>query len=188
MGSWDWVGPVLQGVGTVLDWQGNEQAQDDAEDYADAQAAELARVAAANAELSYRDAETAMRLGQKKNFEANAKAGLMYNNLQKLSATQRTRYAKSGVNIKEGSPVEVMEETVAAGAKDIMNIKYGGKSAQSEANSLARRYVTLAENGMRDAAAQASLIQDAADDAITAMEWDKWSDFADNMYTWYQTA
>jgi len=183
-----WLTGGLMLGGAVLDWMGSESEQDAIDDAADAQAAELARVAKANKELSYQDAKTALRMGQKRRFQADAQSGIMYNNLQKLLSTQRTRYAKSGVNLKEGSPVDVMEATTEAAAKDIMNVKYQGKSAQAEANSLARRYVTLAENGMRDAAAQASLIQDAANDATTASKWDQYSSVFNTAYQWYQVS
>jgi len=175
---------IVQGVGMIFDYLGSEAEKDAAEDYADAQAAELERVARANAEISYIDAKTAVRLGQQQNFEANAKAGLKYNVLQRLLSTQRTSYGKSGVSLQEGSPVDVMEETTKAAAQDIMNIKYGGKTAQAKANSLARRYVKLAEHGLRDAAAQAALIQGAANDTVDAITWNQWSNIADNLYEW----
>ena len=181
----DW-GLAIQAGGAILDWFGGEQQKDAVQGQANAQAAEQQRVAQANRELSLLDAETARYTGLNRRFEADASAGLAYVNMQKLLAAQRTRFAKSGVVISKGSPVDIMEETTKAAAMDIMNIKYKGRSAKAEADSLAKRYELLAEKGLRDAAAQASLIQSAAADNVDAIDWNRWSSLAETAYEWFK--
>jgi hypothetical protein len=182
----DWVsdnsGTVLQGAGTVLGFMSDSDAEDAAEDAADRQADEYQRVALANSEISLYDAAVAKRIGVKQRFEKNAKAGLMYKDLNKFMASQRTRYAKSGVAISKGTPVDVMEQTLIEGARDIMNVKYEGQSAKAKADSLAKRYKLLADKGLRDSAAQASLIEEAANDTVDAMKWNKYGKLATNVY------
>lgn len=183
----DWVsdnaGGILEGAGTVIDWLGSEDEKKAVEKQAEKQADEAKRVAEANKEISLYDAEVARRIGLQKKFEADAQAGLMYNNLQKLLAAQRTRYGKAGVALKAGSPVDVMEQTTIDAAKDIMNIKYKGQSAKASADSLAERYKLLADKGLRDAAAQASLIEDAAADTVEALKWKQYGTAVGDIYT-----
>ena len=182
----DWVsdntGGILQTAGTVVGFLGDSDAEKAAGKSADRQAEEIERVALANREISLSDAAVAKRIGIKNRFEKHAKAGLMYKSLNKLMASQRTRYAKSGVAIGEGTPVDVMEQTLIDGAKDIMNVKYEGQSAKAKADSLAKRYKLLADKGLRDAAAQASLIEEAAEDTQDAMRWDKYGKLAGNIF------
>lgn len=182
----DWVsdnvGGVIQGVSAVAGFFSDSDAEDATKDAASRQADEYERVALANREISLYDAAVARRIGVRQRFEKHAKAGLMYKDLNKLLATQRTRYAKSGVAISKGTPVDVMEQTLIEGARDIMNVKYEGQSAKARADSLAKRYKLLADKGLRDAAAQASLLEEAAEDTADAMQWDKYGKLVGNVY------
>jgi hypothetical protein len=47
--------------------------------------------------------------------------------LRKLIGRQRTLYAKAGVDLTEGSPFMVLEDTVEQGERDAMRIRRGGK-------------------------------------------------------------
>lgn len=185
-GAFDWIGDntgsILGGASIIGDWITGSAAEKAAKKQGDRQAAEIERVAQANREISLRDAEVARRMGLQAKFEADAKAGIMYNDLNKLLATQRTRYAKSGVAISAGSPVNVMEQTLIEGGRDIMNVKYGGDTAKARADSLSERYELLADKGLRDAAAQASLIEEAANDRAQALEWDKITGITEKFY------
>ena len=184
----DWVsdnaGDIAEAAGGLIDYFGSEDEKKAVSKAADRQEAELLRVAMANKELSLYDARVARDIGITRRFEADMKAGLMYKNMQKLLASQRTRFAKSGVALKMGTPVDVMEQTTKLAARDIMNLKYKGRSAKASADSLSARYKLLASKGLRDAAAQASLIQEAASDREDAITWDQRSTVAKTVYEW----
>lgn len=179
-----WWSAIGGAVSSVVGWLGAEDEKDAAEDAADRREDELRRVAQDNKELSLYDADVARKIGINRRFEYEAKAGLMYNKMQTLLSQQRTRYAKSGVALKSGSPVDVLEKTTKDAAKDIMNVKYAGRSAKAAADSLASRYELLAEKGLRDAAAQASLIQEAAADKVDAIQWGQIGTAVSNIYEW----
>jgi len=183
-GSSSWIGDAVGLAGTVLGYFGSEDEKKAVSKAADRQEAELIRVAMANKEISLYDANAARNIGITRRFEADAEAGIMYNNMQKLLSAQRVRFAKSGVALKMGTPVDVMERTTRAAAKDIMNIKYKGRSAKAEADSLAQRYKLLGDKGMRDSAATASLIQEAAADKEDAITWNQWGTVASDIYGW----
>jgi len=183
-GSSSWISDAVGIGGMVMDYFGSEDEKKAISKAADRQEAELLRVAMANKELSLYDARVMRDVGIDRRFQADMKAGLMYKELQKLLASQRTRYAKSGVALKMGSPVDVMEETTKAGARDIMNVKYKGRAAKAEADSLSARYKLLADKGLRDAAATASLIQEAASDREDAIDWSFRKDAMSTAYEW----
>ena len=183
MGFFDSVGKGLKIGSAVSSFFGGDDEGDAAKDAAKRQAKELKRVAKANKEISLRDAAVARRIGMTQRLELDAKAGLMYKNMNRLLAQQRTRYAKSGVAISRGTPVDVMEQTVIEVGNDIHNIKYKGQSARARAESLAQRYELLTEHGMKDAAAQASLIKEAASDMADVYSWKKWGQAASDVYS-----
>jgi len=63
--------------------------------------------------------------------------------LRQLIGTQRTLYAKAGVDLSSGSPLMVLADTAARGEEDLQMIKYGGDVAvaqQRNQASLARFY------------------------------------------------
>ena len=183
-GGSSWVSDAISAGGLLLDYFATEDEKDAISNAADAQEAEYMRVALANRAISEYDARVAKNIGLDRRFESEMKAGLMYNNLQKILATQRTRFAKSGVALKMGTPVDVMEETTKRGARDIMNVKYEGRSAKAAADSLSQRYKLLGEKGLRDAAAQSSMIQDAASDREDALDWSFRKDTLNTVYSW----
>lgn len=176
------IGTILQVGGGVMEWISGSEAEEAKKDAAKRQAEEYQRVAEANRAISLYDAEVARRSGLQQRFEHDAQAGFLYRDLKNLMSTQRTRFAKSGVSIGEGSPVDVIEETLVNGAKDIMNLKYKGDTAKAKADSLANRYIALADQGLRDAAAQASLVEAAASDAVESMRWEKYGSAAKKIY------
>jgi len=183
--AFDWgnVGKIFEAVGPAISYFAGDKAADAAKDQASDQADEVERAAQANAEISYRDAETARRIGMNAMFEKNAEAGLMYKQMQKLLSTQLTRFAKSGVAPSSGSPVTVMERTTIDIGRDIQNIKYQGQTAKARGADLEARYKLLAKAGLRDAAATASMIEEAGDDRATAIMWNTWSNTAKQIHT-----
>ena len=63
--------------------------------------------------------------------------------LKQLIGTQKTLYAKAGVDLASGSPLMVLADTAARGEEDAMMIRYGGDVAvaqQRNQASLARFY------------------------------------------------
>jgi len=184
--STSWVSGAISVGGMLMDYFATEDEKDAISGAADRQEAEYMRVALANKAISEYDARVARDIGLTRRFEADMKAGLMYNNLQKILGQQRVSYAKSGVALKMGTPVDVMEETTKRGARDIMNVKYEGTSAKAAADSLAARYKLLGEKGLRDGAALSSMIQDAASDREDAADWGFRQDSLKTAYEWFK--
>lgn len=58
--------------------------------------------------------------------------------LRRLMGTQRTLYAKAGVDLSSGSPLLVLAETAAEGAEEIQAIRYGGDVAATKELNQAR--------------------------------------------------
>jgi len=141
---------------------GTKESAEATEDYAEAQSAELRRVAAANAALSLYDAQVAEKDANAIRFQTAIALGVQLKEAQRLISKQRTGYGKSGVAVGAGTPLTVMAESAAAAARDTELIKYEGQTAVQRRRSLAARYRMLAKHGLRDAAAQAVLLEDAA--------------------------
>jgi len=57
--------------------------------------------------------------------------------IRKLMSSQRALYGKSGLDMTEGSPLLVMEDTAAQGELDAMAIRYGGDIASARDRSAA---------------------------------------------------
>ena len=69
--------------------------------------------------------------------------GIQREEASKLLSEQRVRYAKSGVNIAEGSPLLVMADSAAKAEKDALAIRWGGNVAatgQENQSTLLRYY------------------------------------------------
>jgi len=52
--------------------------------------------------------------------------------LKRLMGTQRTLYAKAGVDLTSGSPLMVLADTASEGEKTALNIRYGGEVSAAE--------------------------------------------------------
>jgi hypothetical protein len=162
------LGAILGGLSIATGLFGAHKQASAAEDQASDQAAETRRVAEFNRELSYYDAEVAKEEGQRI-FERTA--GQLYNTryaLESLLGTQMTRYAKSGVAVGTGSPLDVAAETGKIIARDVEMIKNEGRTGMQRAASLAERYKMLGDEGFRDAFVTAAMIESAGSDRALA--------------------
>lgn len=139
------------------------------ESQSEAQAAELKRVAEANAKLSLIDAAVAEKDALAIEFQTQVALGLHLRNTSRLLSKQRALTGKSGVAVGTGSPLDVMADSASEAAKDTELIKYEGRTGAQRSRDLANRYRLLAKHGLRDAAAQSILIQDAARDKTKAV-------------------
>ena len=61
--------------------------------------------------------------------KASYEEGIQREEARKLLSEQRVRYAKSGVNISEGSPLLIMADSAAKAEKDALAIRWGGDVA-----------------------------------------------------------
>lgn len=139
-----------------------------ASDQAKAQAKAIKKAAKENAKISRYDSAVAEKDAQAIYNRTVAEFEQHYSNVNKLISVQKTKYAKSGVSIGEGSPMDVIANTAKRGYLDGQTLLNNGKNAVERKKSLAQRYEMLADAGLRDAAAAASNIRDAgADQALS---------------------
>lgn len=166
-------------------WSSSKEA-DALEDRADDQADAINSTAAYNKKISDYDVSVA----EKDALEIEVQAGLGLQqhkaNVRRIISTQRSSYAASGVAMNVGTPVDVMAHTAAEGAKDAEVIRYNGQTKKERQLSLAARYKLLGEGGLRDAAAQATLIQEAGEYESQAMRIDAISDAVTNAFNYYE--
>ncbi len=157
-------------IGAGLSIYSKTKEADAVEDQAKAQADAVASSAAANAKISRYDATVA----EKDALEVELQAGIALRQHKKkiasLLSSQRAGYGAAGVAINTGSALEVMADTAAEGARDAEMIMYNGQTNAERQRSLAKRYRMLADSGLRDAAAQAALIEDAGDYTSKALQ------------------
>jgi hypothetical protein len=169
--------------GALFSFYGGMKAEDAAKDQGKAQAKEYERVARANAKLSMFDAEVARLGALSAEAKADYVAGQTYEKAKQILATQTTRYAKSGVAVKTGTPLDVERETAKQAASEIAMIKYNGQTSKQQALALAERYKMLAEAGLREGNAQASLAQMAGADRAEMYQWQNISGLFQNTYS-----
>jgi hypothetical protein len=160
----------LAGIGLSL-WQGNEQA-DAIEDRGEAQAAEENRAAAANAALSHEDA----RITRVEAFQVEQATGNKIHNFLEMAdrtfSTARRNFARSGV---VGATVDVVLDDIRrhTGYQHEI-IRSNGEKAKQAKLELAKRYEQLADAGLREGAAAASLYEQAAASEASATRWNTW--------------
>lgn len=155
--SW---GDLFSAAGSIVGAYTSYKQSEDAEDRADRQAAEVQRASKANAELSIYDAEV-MELAANEEIRSYNDDLIQFNReLNELLATQKTRIAKSGFVTTSGTPLSVMEQTLKTGRKEYAKIKYEGEKRVDYRKSEAKRYRMLADKGLREGSAQASLIRE----------------------------
>lgn len=162
------LGTIISLAGTALSLWGAQQQASAAEDQASAQAAENRRVAAFNKKLSYYDASVAEEEGLKIFARTQVQIGNTRRSLDALLGTQMSRYAKSGVALGTGTPLDVAAETGKVVARDIEMIKNQGRTGMQRAQSLASRYRMLGDEGFRDAMMTAGMIESAGADRAMA--------------------
>lgn len=180
------VDDFLDFVGTGLDIYSSYQQAEASQDLGQARAEEVKRAAEANAAISRYDASVAEKYAIAEEVTAGLKLRRHMRLSEQLLGTQRARYAKAGVAPGTGTPLEIMAETAGELAADADIIRYEGQTRAARQRSLAERYRKLADHGLRDAAAQASLIEDAAEAASTAYLLEGAGKAFDAMYDLYE--
>lgn len=161
-------GAILQGVGIAASIYGASQQSSAAQNQANAQAASIAETAAHNAAISGYDAYVARGEAQEAALKTNQELAQHRQLGDFFLGSQVTRFAKSGVATGTGTPLETMARTQDEFLEDEKTIMYEGLKDVQRAESLASRYDMLAEGGLRDAAAQATLVQQAGQDRSNA--------------------
>lgn len=153
-------GTLLDIGSAAADIFGNVKKGDESKKIAEQNAEAIRQQAENNKQVSLYDASVA---------EAQARELYKRNQLELNSfiqqgnaflGQQKARISKSGVAVGTGSALTVYAKSAYEIQKDVNIIKYNGQSAISRAKSLARRYKILAELGLRDAAAQASIMEE----------------------------
>lgn len=163
--SW---GTVLSLVGIGASIWGSSQSASAATNQANAQAASIAETAAHNASISRYDAAVTRREGEEYWYKTNKELEQHREAGDRFLSTQRSRFAKSGVAVDTGTPLETMARTEDEFIADEKMIAYEGLKDIQTAESLATRYDHLATFGLRDAAAQATLVAQAGQDRSNA--------------------
>lgn len=164
--------PLIVGAAAVaVSAYGAYKGSKNAKEMGDKAADEQARSAEDNARVSRYDASVALDKAHSLEQVAMIDLKLQYQNIGRFLGTARAGYAARGVKVGTGSPLNVQIESLKAGLEDASRIIYNGNTAAHEARSLADRYMLLAEVGLRDAAAQGSLIRAAAGVQASNMMW-----------------
>lgn len=138
--------------------------------------------AAENAALSRYDASVMMDQAQEIQYVTGLKLVQHGKMMEAFIGKQKAAYGKSGVSVGTGSALDVVAHTAKQGALDSQTIRYEGEKARSRALSAAKRYRMLADAGLRDAAATASIIEDTANDLSTGQLYSGIGQFAVNAY------
>ncbi len=165
-GGSSWVGLI----GAGLSMYSKSREAKAVEDQAGAQADAVMASSAANAKISQYDATVAEKDALEIELQAEIALKQHKKKIESLLSSQRAAYGTAGVAINTGSALKVMANTAAEGARDSEMIMYNGKTKADRQRSLAARYRMLAAGELRDAAAQASLIEDAGDYTSKALK------------------
>ena len=157
------LGAILAGASIVGGLFSSKMQADAQQKVANAEAAERERVAKVNADLSLYDASVVRQEARqiRHQYITQLKDHFLLSN--RLIERQKARFAKSGVVVGTGTPLEVMSDTARIAAIDGERIRYNGENAVQHRLSLAKRYEMLAEAGLRDASFAAQQIRDAGD-------------------------
>lgn len=161
------IGAIIGLVGIGASIWGASQSASAASSAADANAAAVQQTAAHNASISNYDAQVTYGEAQEAFMKTNTELAQHRIQGDLFLATQKTNYAKSGVAVGTGTPLEVMSRTHDEFMKDQLTILNEGKKQVERSESLAYRFLKLGEYGQRDAAAQAGYIQQAGADRST---------------------
>jgi hypothetical protein len=174
-----WVGDnaddILDLGGTAVEYMGTQREKGAVEDIARKQRDEVMRVAGFNAALLRENADVSILEGMSIQHQTDLAFVRNIENTEKLLSAQRARYAKSGVAVGKGTPVDVMNQTAVNAAKDRMMIKYNGDTARNRAYDLARKYRASADETMRSAIVHADIIDEAMKDDLDTIEYQQWA-------------
>ncbi|WP_028313219.1 hypothetical protein [Desulfatibacillum aliphaticivorans] len=157
-------GEAISLIGQGLGLFSSLMAGGAAESAGKAQAAAIVQAAEANAEISRYDAEVAREDAKEAVFQTSVAVELSAKTMDKILGQQKARFAKSGVMVNTGTPLEVMAQTAVDAATDTELTKYNGLKTRDRQLALAKRYEMMADAGLADAAAQAYAIESAASD------------------------
>jgi hypothetical protein len=155
------LGSVVKGVGGILGFAGEQEAGDAARDQADRQAAEAKRVAEENKEISLYDASVMEKDAIAAEYAHGVKLQNQMRAADLLLGKGTARLGKSGVSVSEGSALDAQVEIVREARRESDIIVNDGVTARERRRSAAERYRLLADKGLRDAAAHASILESA---------------------------
>lgn len=82
--------------------------------------------------------------------------GINRDNARQFIGRQRTMYAKSGVNISEGSPLLIMADSAEKAEKDALAIRWGGDVAATEQENQANLLRFYGRNSIKAGNTQAN--------------------------------
>lgn len=160
-GGAGWVGDVISIGGQALGIYSEYQKGEDADKTAERQADEVKRAAEANRQISLYD--TSVAAADAWAYEQAAADAISMHMLRvdKVLGAATARLGKTGVVTTKGSALDLQERIITEGARDALTLMHNGRTGYERRLSAARRYELLAEKGLRDAAAHASLIEQA---------------------------
>jgi hypothetical protein len=158
---------IFSGISAAVSLFSAFKSKEDTEDNAEANASEVERAAQANREISLYDAQVAEEAAQQESFKSGVE--MLYNadKVDKFLSTQKAAYSTTGISLSSVSAQEVMRESRVKAVVDMELVKWNGQKAYEAKRDLARRYRLLADKGLRDAAASATLILEAGKDEAT---------------------
>lgn len=184
LGDWistgsDWLfsnmDDILKFGGFAVDQYAREEQQESLEDITKKQIEELKTAADVNAGLLNYDADVA----EENAISSRNRGDIAYlRNKQKTDeviATQTARYAKSGVSVDSGTPVDVAMKTAEKGFVEGLMMRNNARVEAEQYMSLAEKKRLAATETLRRAAAQANIAEEAMEDKLTALEYSQWS-------------
>jgi hypothetical protein len=181
-GGSSWLGTTLSVGSSLLSGYSSMRKADDLKKQSKAEQRELERVAKDNAELSRYDASVAYKTADRILTRYNVELAQHYDKVDRLLSSQRKTYADRGVRVGTGSPLQVQAQTAFEAEKDAITIRYNGMTAREQAVDAAKRYLKLADKGLRDAANQASIIEDAYNTSINNAQYAGYVNAATSVY------
>lgn len=172
---------LFSSIGSLVGVFGNIKKSQSAEEVSEANAAktinyykfvaeEKQRTAEANAKIYDYDSLVAVENAENIEYATHIALQRHTEKVTDLISTQRAQFANSGVSVSEGTPVTVVANTAAKGARDAMMIKYNGDVAANVQKSLAKRYRLLKETSLNEATYFASkMLEVGADEASSIL-------------------
>jgi len=176
-------GTVLQVAGIGLGAYSSFKQSQAVEDRSQRQAQEVKDTSEFNRMLSLYDASISEKEAQQQIYKTNVALKIHMKNTANLISSQRARYAKAGVAPGTGTPLDVQADTAAAAARDGQMILFNGLTAAERKRDLAKRFRLLADEGLRDAAAKASMIEEAGAAESKMYQLETFGRVAEGVYT-----
>jgi len=161
-GIFDSIGDLITLGGQAAGIYADVSAGNDADDIAKKQADEYKRVALANRDISLYDASVAAKDAVAFEQQAAVSTAINIERMDKVLGAARASLGKSGVSVSEGSALDLQRQIIMDAERDISTMIHNGKTGYERRMSASRRYELLADKGLRDAAAHATIIEDAA--------------------------